>query len=515
MQPTHDAGGTNVPAAHVKIPLDRLVAYSALQLPLAMAALPVVLNVPKFYGEALGLSLGSLGLFLLITRVIDALQDPVIGYVSDRLTTRRNGRLLLVGCMVPLLAIGFVMLFDPPSKETLGTTGLSIWLVAALIIVHLGYAGVSISYHAHGAELSDDYNERTKVTVGREVFGLTGFTLAVVMPAVLISPELTRGLVGPGFSEWLFGADLVAQFDRLKAALETAVAAGGKEAVAAAQRALDPVKHAAEIEGYGLFGLLFIPILLVTALPSLFWSPKAVHGPVLSKGRASIFHDFLAPLKNPRFRRLLAVFIVNGSAIGIAVSVLLFYVEYVLKGTVAQAGYVLLVYFMSAAASVPLWLWLSRRVSKAAAWFFAMVLTVVGFAGVFFLGPGDIWIFIALSALTGVALGADYGLPPSILADIIHAEEGKDTKGETGAYFGLWALSTKLATAIGAAFSLPVAQWLGFNPASGSYSTTALVVVYVLLPMAVKTAAAAMIWYIRIEALRPSVRDVLLAPRQA
>jgi Na+/melibiose symporter-like transporter len=46
----------------------------------------------------------------------------------------------------------------------------------ALLLVHLGYSGVSISYHSHGAELTDDYNERTKVTVGREVFGLLGMT---------------------------------------------------------------------------------------------------------------------------------------------------------------------------------------------------------------------------------------------------------------------------------------------------------------------------------------------------
>jgi Na+/melibiose symporter-like transporter len=81
-----------------------------------------------------------------------------------------------------------------------------------------------------------------------------------------------------------------------------------------------------------------------------------------------------------------------------------------------------------------------------------------------------------------MGIGADYGLPPSVLADIINAPEGKDTQGDTGAYFGLWALSTKLATAIGAAGSLPVAAMLGFNPAKGSYDTTALIIVYIVLP---------------------------------
>jgi Na+/melibiose symporter-like transporter len=490
------AAGSPDSTTHVKLPFKRLVAYATLQLPLNMAALPVVLNVPKFYGDALGLSFAALGTYLLITRVIDALQDPLIGYVSDRMTKRPRGRLLFVAMCMPLLVGGFVMLFDPPSKASLGTAGLTAWLLAALIIVHLGYAGVSISYHAHGADLTDDYNERTRVTVAREVFGLTGMTLAVVLPALLINPNIH--------------GEIAEAWKAATAALAAAKASGDSAAVAAAQSVVNGLKQTAEIEGYGIFGLLFIPIAILCFLPSYLWSPASVHPPVDRKGRASVFHDFLAPLKNPRFRRLLLVFVVNGSALGIAVSVMLFYVEYVLKGTTVQAGMVLLTYFISAAASVPLWMWMSKRTSKAAAWFAAMVLTVVSFGGAGLIGEGQIWLFIAVAVLTGLALGADYGLPPSILADIIHAEEGADSKGETGAYFGLWALSTKLATAVGAALSLPVAAMLGFDPGNTKFDTTGLVVTYIMLPIGVKILAGLLIWYIRIEALRPSVRDVVM-----
>ena len=112
------------------------------------------------------------------------------------------------------------------------------------------------------------------------------------------------------------------------------------------------------------------------------------------------------------------------------------------------------------------------------------------------IGPGDFKLFLAISVLTGIGLGADYGLPPSILADVINSEEGGDTKGKTDTYFGLWALSTKLATAIGAAFSLPVVAMLGFNPEKGQYSTTALIIVYIALPVAIKTVAGLLIWFV-------------------
>ncbi|MBY0323446.1 MAG: MFS transporter [Reyranella sp.] len=474
-------------AASVRLTFGRLVAYSTNQLPLNMAALPVVLNVSHFYGEVLKVPLGIMGLIFIAARVIDAIQDPVIGLLSDKFTHRGpRGRLTFVALSLPLLIGGFYMLFHPPEALFVQPTLLAVWLFVALFIVHLGYAGVSISYHAHGAELSDDYNERTRITVGREVFGLMGMTLAVVLPTIFTAK---------------FG----------------------------------------DHQGYVFMGLAFIPLALAFALPTLLWSPPSVHPPVVRENpeiHVRYFRDwlvslapslarptrnmehstslkalvpFFAPMKNRLFRRLLLVFIINGSALGVAVSVMLFYVEHVLKGNKTQAGIILLVYFGAAALSVPMWLMLSRRYTKTVAWFFAMVMTVIAMSLAVFLGAGDFALFLPIAVITGLGIGADYGLPPSVLADIINAPEGKDTQGDTGAYFGLWALSTKLATAIGAAGSLPVAALLGFNPSRGQYSSTALVFVYIALPVAIKIAAALLIWFIRIEAERGSVRDELMA----
>ncbi|MEA2846384.1 MAG: glycoside/pentoside/hexuronide:cation symporter, family [Rhodospirillaceae bacterium] len=449
--------GSGVP---IKIKFDRLIAYSTLQLPLAMAALPVVLNVSHFYGEVLKLSLQIMGPIFIFARIVDAIQDPVIGLISDRFTRRgRRGRLAFAALMIPVLAAGFYMLFDPPDAWFGNQTMMAVWLIGALLLVHLGYSGVSISYHSHGAELTDDYNERTKVTVGREVFGLLGMTLAVVLPT---------------FLTYKLG----------------------------------------DSDGYMTLGLLFLPILVLFSLPTLIGAGPSVHPPVIHAER-NPFIAFFAPLKNRLFRRLLLVFVVNGAALGVAVTVMLFYVEHVLKGGKLQAGIILLTYFIAGAASVPLWLMLSKRTSKAAAWFVGIVMTTIAMSTALFMGPGDFHWFLAISVITGLGLGADYGLPPSILADVINSSESGDTRGKTGTYFGLWALSTKLATAIGAAGSLPVAAMLGFNPAKGLYGTTALIVAYIVLPVVIKIIAALLIWFIRIEAVRGSVRDELLGPRLA
>ncbi len=215
------------------------------------------------------------------------------------------------------------MLFSPPDAWFGNPTLAAIWMVGSLLLVHLGYSGVSISYHSHGAELTDDYNDRTKVTVGREVFGLIGMTVAVVLPTALTA------MLG-------------------------------------------------ERSGYLTLGLLYIPVLALFALPTLLRSGPSVHPPVLHAGNP--FAAFFAPLKNRLFRRLLLLFVVNGSALGVAVTVMLFYVEHVLQGTKVQAGIILLVYFVSGAASVPMWLMLSRRVGKMGAWFVGMLMTALAMA---------------------------------------------------------------------------------------------------------------------------------------
>jgi Na+/melibiose symporter-like transporter len=440
--------------AAAKISFGRLIAYATLQLPLAMAALPVVLNVSKFYGEVLKFSLEIMGPIFIFARVVDAIQDPLIGLISDRFTHRGpRGRLLFVALMTPVLAGGFYMLFDPPDAWFGNQWLMGVWLMAALLLVHFGYSGVSISYHSHGAELADDYNERTRVTVAREVFGLIGMTCAVALPSILTDPHM----FGP-------------------------------------------------TTGYMVLGLVFLPVCFLFSLPTILGAGPSVHPPVVHAER-NPFLAFFGPLKNRLFRRLLLVFVVNGSALGVAVTVILFYVEHVLVGTQFDAFLILLTYFISGAVSVPMWLLVSKKLSKASAWFIGMICSIVGLGLALFLGAGDLRWFLAISVLTGIGLGADYGLPPSILADVINSEESGDTKGKTGSYFGLWALATKVATALGAALSLPVVAILGFNPAKGQYSTTALVIVYVVLPVVIKGAAAVLIWFVRIEALRGSVRD--------
>jgi len=166
------------------LPRGVLLAYGALGLPLAFAALPIYVHVPKLYGDAFGMSLGLVGAVLLAVRLFDAVVDPVLGWWSDRLDRRRG----MIAAALPLLALGMLGLFDPP-PDRVGP----VWLAASLTVVYLGFSLASINYYAWGAELSDSRHERTRITAAREGFALVGVITAAVVPAHL-GVDLAQGL---------------------------------------------------------------------------------------------------------------------------------------------------------------------------------------------------------------------------------------------------------------------------------------------------------------------------------
>lgn len=159
-----------------------LAAYGALGLPLAFAALPIYLYVPRFYAD-LGLSLSAAGAILVTARLADAFIDPWLGATADRARSPRR----IIAWALPLLALGVVGLFHPPAGFAPGP-----WLAAALVPATLGYSAAGIAYQAWGARLGEPA-DRARVTAAREGAGLAGVMLAAALPQVF-APTVTAGL---------------------------------------------------------------------------------------------------------------------------------------------------------------------------------------------------------------------------------------------------------------------------------------------------------------------------------
>jgi len=160
----------------------RLLAYGLLGLPLAFAALPVYVHVPRFYAETTGLPLALLGFILLGARLLDAGIDPWLGWLADRVSRRR-----MVAIALLPFAVGFVALLNPPDASP------ALWLLASLALTYLGFSAATVAYQAWGADLGRDAGQRTRLTAAREGFGLLGIVLAAALPGLLAS-QIDEGI---------------------------------------------------------------------------------------------------------------------------------------------------------------------------------------------------------------------------------------------------------------------------------------------------------------------------------
>lgn len=161
-----------------------LAAYALLGLPLAMAMLPIYVLVPNFYAADLGLGLTLTGTVLFLARLLDTVQDPRLGRLIDRRSTR-GWNLLLAGSAV-LLSAAMAALLIPP--DGLGGFVLAGWLGALLALTYTLHSLINITYLAWGARLSDQPEIRTRVAAWREGAGLIGVVLASVLPTALATP---------------------------------------------------------------------------------------------------------------------------------------------------------------------------------------------------------------------------------------------------------------------------------------------------------------------------------------
>lgn len=209
------------------------------------------------------------------------------------------------------------------------------------------------------------------------------------------------------------------------------------------------------------------------------------------------------PFRQAAFRRLLAVFVLNGIASAIPATLVLFFVQDHLQAAPALEPAFLGTYFLCAALAIPLWLRAVSRFGLAPSWRAGMLLALASFAGVLGTGTGDVAVFLGICAVSGAALGADLALPGALLAGVI-GEAGDRGRAE-GAYFGWWNVATKLNLALAAGLSLPLLALAGYAPGTRSAPALhALVLAYGALPCLLKLLAlAALQWLV----IRPRAKE--------
>ncbi len=124
-----------------------------------------------YYKQVLGLSGTLTGLAIAISIIWDGISDPLVGAWSDRLRSRIGRRHpLMIAAVIPLAA-GFVMLYGPPDTVLSDQGQLFTWLLISILLVRTALTFFMVPYLALGAEITEDYHERSQLAGMRTNMG--------------------------------------------------------------------------------------------------------------------------------------------------------------------------------------------------------------------------------------------------------------------------------------------------------------------------------------------------------
>mgnify|MGYP000094326704 CR=1 FL=1 len=422
----------------VNLPSHIKWAYSLPAFALAVIGIPVYVYIPKFYTDVVGVDIALAGALLFGVRIFDAVTDPIVGTLSDRVGSRfgRRRPFILIGSI--LLAAALFFLFTPPASSVQAGT---IWFGIWIYLLFLFWTLVTVPYEALGPEITFDYNARTTLFAWRDGFLIAGTLAAAASPALVEAVFRTGS---------------------------------------------DPDGQRAQF-----FWIAVIYAPLVVALCAVCVGVIREQPSDSTAATGTAWRDYATVFSNRPFMILLAAYTIGAIGSNLPATLILYYVQYVIGSD--RADLFLLLYFVAGILFLPFWVRLSGRFGKKEAWIAAMLVNTGAFVGVFFLGPGDELIYGFLVVASGIGFGATLALPSAIQADVIDYDECRSGQRREGRYIGLWSIAKKLAAAVGVGVGLAVLGTAGYTPNVQQTEGVRLTlrILYALVPSICNLAAVA------------------------
>jgi Na+/melibiose symporter-like transporter len=391
----------------VKLSRPQLAAYSAPALPIAAFATPLAIYAPPFYAGDMGLGLTAVGTIFMAARFWDLFTDPLMGVLSDRFPSRWGRRRHWMVLSIPVLMAASVLVMFPNWFP--GTFGNQAYLLGSLFLLYVGFTLLTISHMAWGAELTDDYHQRSRVQGWREFSHLTSMALVLLIPAVL-------------------------------------------------EQTGDALSNTLKMNAMGGYVLVLTPLAILLAVWLVGERPVRHSTPIGFSRSVKVLAE------NVYLRRIVIADLFIHIPGAIRASVVIFYITAVI-GTPEWAAVIMLSYFAAGPVAVPLWIRLSRRWSKHRACALGVLLHVVVTLAYLLPGEGDALLFAGLFFLSGVVYAGVPFLLRSMVADVVDHDRLETGQDRTGLYYATVTTTMKVGGAIGIGLGYPILALIGFDPA--------------------------------------------------
>ncbi len=375
----------------------------------------MVLYAMKFATDVLLIAPFVVGLIFAVSRIWDAVTDPVVGFLSDRtrLSFGRRRSWMLAGTLP--LALTFVLVFAVPIDAD--NTVKVLWLALAVVGFYTAYTCITVPHLSWGAELSDSSNGRNRIFGVRHGAESLGALAALGVLALLIEAE----------SEGRMAASQVA--------IQSSVAAAA------------------------------VTALILAACILLLREPARS---TVSPPRTNALEVAADIVRNPHARLVLIVMLIEliGAA---AMGAMAIYVAQYVIGAPWIAPISIGLYLVVQMASVPIWVKLALRIEKHLLWRYAMIGSAVTYGSLFFLAfiesqTVQIAYNLGCVFIAGFAASCAGTIGPSVMSDIIDYDESQSGERREGVYFAAWSFAAKSAGAVTIAFVGVALSLIGFVP---------------------------------------------------
>ena len=399
-----------------KLPFWTKVIYGTGDLGFSMNNSIISSLFPIFMMDVIGLSPALVAIILFVGRSWDYINDPIVGYLSDRTRSRwgRRRPFLLFGA-IPF-GLSFILLWLSPN---LSQTGLIVYYSVAYIIYEAMATIVYMPYYALTPELTEDYDERTKLTSFRMLFNILGSLVAYVFPMLVIGsmvPDNTKKVM-------------------VMALIAAAIAA--------------------------------TPLLLV------FFGTKEKKEYMLEK-QPKLIPSIKAAFKNRPFIFGAGIYLLTWMTIVVLETNLLIYIKYILERQ-GQSSLIMASIFVTAIFALPIWNWAAKHWNKRLAYiigvsFWAVVMIVL----ILVTPQTPFWIIMILCIMAGIGVSAAQVLPWAIIPDAIEWDEWMTFERHEGMFYSLITLLGKIGNSIAGPASLLVLQATGYQAGAAVQPDSAL-----------------------------------------
>jgi glycoside/pentoside/hexuronide:cation symporter, GPH family len=388
-----------------KLNLKTKLAYGAGDLGPAITANIAIFYMMIFFTNVAGIPAGLAGSILMVGKIWDAVNDPVVGLLTDKTKSRWGRRLpwLFYGA-IPFGIFFFLQWIIPrfSDNQTTQVWSLFWYYVGIGVLSQVFYTVVNLPYTAMTPELTQDYDERTQLNSFRFAFSIGGSIFSLILALIIfqvVSGSEQRYLV-------LAGVCTVISVLSLYWCVW-----GTRERIMAFEARRTTNEEVEES----------IPI--VTQLKIVF--------------------------ANRPFLYVIGIYLCSWLAVQVTASMIPYFVVNCMKFKESDVPIILIAVQGTALVTLFLWSKLSERVGKKAVYFMGMSLWIIAQAGLFFLQPGQNILMYVMAIMAGFGVSTAYLVPWSMIPDVIELDELQTGQRREGIFYAFMVQLQKLGLALG------------------------------------------------------------------